>query len=148
MGGARRAKDRGGREPHHPQCGGEVTRDTVAGAAERLLNVPGMYLFLAPFDIGSRTLADAANYLIQNGYHRVYDQNAIVETVEFADGRRSMSGPMAVVVDRVAIAGLGDSERTREALVQAMAHAVDAITPQDVVGWFAHTGYPLPAPSS
>jgi excinuclease ABC subunit A len=99
-----------------PQCGGEVTRDTVAGAAERLLNVPGMYLFLAPFDIGSRTLADAANYLIQNGYHRVYDQNAIVETVEFADGRRSMSGPMAVVVDRVAIAGLGDSERTREAL--------------------------------
>src|SRR5215475_7984432 len=64
-----------------PQCGGEVTRDTVAGAAERLLTAPAMYLFLAPFDVGSRTLADAANYLIQNGYHRVYDQNAIVETV-------------------------------------------------------------------
>jgi hypothetical protein len=38
--------------------------------------------------------------------------------------------------------------RTREALVDAVATALATITPQDVVGWFAHAGYPLPAPSS
>ncbi|MGO9453497.1 MAG: excinuclease ABC subunit UvrA [Candidatus Binataceae bacterium] len=98
------------------RCGGEVTRDTVASASAHILGAPGMYLFLAPFEIGSRTLADAANYLIQNGYHRIYDQNAIVETVEFADGTRGVTGPMIVVVDRVSVNGLADSERVREAL--------------------------------
>jgi transposase len=42
--------------------------------------------------------------------------------------------------------GLG--KRTREALVEAMARAMDAVTRKDVVGWFVHAGYPLPAPSS
>lgn len=42
--------------------------------------------------------------------------------------------------------GLG--ERTRDALLEAVAQAVDAITPADVRGWFGHAGYPLPAPSS
>ena len=99
-----------------PRCGSEVTRDTIAGAAQGILEHPGMYLFIAPFDGGSRTPADAANYLIQNGYHRIYAQDSIVETVEFADGRRAVQGPMAVVVDRVAISGPEESERTREAL--------------------------------
>ncbi len=31
-------------------------------------------------------------------------------------------------------------ERTREALNEAIAEALKAITPQDVVGWFAHCG--------
>ncbi len=99
-----------------PRCGGEVTSDTVASAAAHVLAEPGMYLYLAPFEIGSRTLADAANYLIQNGYHRIYEQDAIVETAEFSDGRRSATGPMIVVVDRVAVNGLGEAERVREAL--------------------------------
>jgi transposase len=42
----------------------------------------------------------------------------------------------------------GAGERTREALLDAVARAVSAITPADVAGWFAHAGYPLPAPSS
>lgn len=42
----------------------------------------------------------------------------------------------------------GAGERTREALLDAVARAVSAITPADVVGWFTHAGYPLPAPSS
>jgi transposase len=42
----------------------------------------------------------------------------------------------------------GAGERTREAVLDAVARAVSAITPEDVVGWFAHAGYPLPAPSS
>jgi transposase len=41
--------------------------------------------------------------------------------------------------------GLG--ERTREALLEAVARAVDAITQEDVVGWFTHAGYPLPVTS-
>lgn len=31
-------------------------------------------------------------------------------------------------------------ERTREALNEAMAQALEAVTPRDVVGWFAHCG--------
>ena len=31
--------------------------------------------------------------------------------------------------------------RTREALVEAIALAISAITPEDVAGWFAHCGY-------
>ena len=41
------------------------------------------------------------------------------------------------------VRGLG--ERTREALWDAMGRAVDAITHEDVVGWFRHAGYLLPA---
>jgi hypothetical protein len=39
--------------------------------------------------------------------------------------------------------GLG--ARTREALLEAMHVAVDAITPDDATAWFAHAGYALPA---
>jgi transposase len=39
--------------------------------------------------------------------------------------------------------GLG--ARTREALVEAARVALDAITPDDAVAWFAHAGYVLPA---
>jgi transposase len=39
--------------------------------------------------------------------------------------------------------GLG--ARTREALVEAMPAAVEAITPADAAAWFAHAGYALPA---
>jgi transposase len=42
--------------------------------------------------------------------------------------------------------GLG--ARTREALEEAAHLAVDAITPDNVVGWFAHAGYHLPAQPS
>ena len=99
-----------------PDCGIEVTRDSVQSAGERVLAAPGMYLFLAPFEAGSRTLADAANYLIQNGYHRIFDSGAIAETAEFADGRRTAIGPLTVVVDRLSVTGAAESERVREAL--------------------------------
>jgi transposase len=42
--------------------------------------------------------------------------------------------------------GLG--ARTREALLDALRLAVDAITREDAVGWFAHAGYSLPAQES
>ena len=42
--------------------------------------------------------------------------------------------------------GLG--ARTREALLEAVRLAVAAITPEDAAGWFAHTGYSLPATPS
>ncbi|HVA79394.1 MAG TPA: hypothetical protein VNF29_00535, partial [Candidatus Binataceae bacterium] len=99
-----------------PDCGLVVARDSVASACARILEAPAMYLFLAPFEAGSRTLADAANYLIQNGYHRIFDAGAIAETAEFADGRRSSDGPMPVIVDRLSVTGAAESERVREAL--------------------------------
>ena len=42
--------------------------------------------------------------------------------------------------------GLGT--RTRKMLLEAVCQAVAAITAEDAAGWFAHTGYPLPAPPS
>lgn len=39
--------------------------------------------------------------------------------------------------------GLG--ARTREALEQALGVAVEAITREDAIAWFAHAGYALPA---
>ena len=44
------------------------------------------------------------------------------------------------------IRGIG--ARTREALLDAIRFAVEAITSEDAVGWFSHAGYPLPASSS
>ncbi|HLK85983.1 MAG TPA: excinuclease ABC subunit UvrA [Candidatus Binataceae bacterium] len=65
-----------------PRCGGSVTRDTVESAAAHALSAPGMQLFLAPFEPGSRTTAAAYEFLAQNGYHRLYLDGAIVETAE------------------------------------------------------------------
>ena len=42
--------------------------------------------------------------------------------------------------------GLG--ARTREALLEAVRLAVEAITRDDATAWFAHAGYPLPASAS
>ena len=40
----------------------------------------------------------------------------------------------------------GFGARTHEALWEAVRGALDAITPADARAWFAHVGYPLPAP--
>ena len=37
--------------------------------------------------------------------------------------------------------------RTREALLKAMGRALDAVTPEDATGWFAHCGYGFARPS-
>ena len=42
--------------------------------------------------------------------------------------------------------GLG--ARTRETLWEAVRLAVEAITPDDAIAWFAHAGYALPAPAN
>jgi transposase len=36
-----------------------------------------------------------------------------------------------------------EKARTKEALVEAIGRALDAITPKDARGWFAHCGYAL-----
>ena len=41
--------------------------------------------------------------------------------------------------------GLG--ARTKEALWEAMRVAIEAITRDDAIAWFAHAGYALPAPT-
>ena len=120
-----------------PRCGGEVSRDTVERAGARIAGAPGLYIVIAPFEAGSRSMADAAGYLIQNGYHRLYANDAITETSEFAaraigaqahrDGAAAdssnvpagPSSPMMVVVDRIAVSGETESERVREALEKA-----------------------------
>jgi excinuclease ABC subunit A len=106
-----------------PRCGREVRRDSIESAAVRILTEPGLYLVLAPFEAGSRSMLDAANYLIQNGYHRLFADDAITETAEFAaragaaDSRPESA--MMVVVDRVSVTGEAEVERVREALEKA-----------------------------
>jgi excinuclease ABC subunit A len=107
-----------------PRCNIEVTRDTVEGAAARILEAPGLYVFLAPFERGSRSLAETAAYLIQNGYHRIYHADEVTETAEFAqrlggNGTPPPDGPLMVVIDRVAVSETGSAERVREAIEKA-----------------------------
>ena len=59
-----------------PRCGGEVTRDSVESAAAHALEGPGIHLFLAPFEPGSRSTAAACEFLAQNGYHRLFVDGA------------------------------------------------------------------------
>ncbi len=103
-----------------PTCGNEVTRDTVEGAGRRVLATPAMYIFTAPFELGSRSPFEAANWLIANGYHRMFEAGAIVETAEFAEhlknGGALRKVPLDAIVDRVSVTGDGEAERVREAL--------------------------------
>jgi excinuclease ABC subunit A len=114
-----------------PKCGGEVSRDSVESAGAQILGAPGLYVMLAPFEAGSRSIPDAAGYLIQNGYHRLYANDAITETAEFAaraiaaeaqngtSQQPQLDNIMMVVVDRISVNGEGEIERVREALEKA-----------------------------
>jgi excinuclease ABC subunit A len=86
-----------------PQCGGEVTRDSVESAAAHALAGPGMNLFLAPFEPGSRSTAAACEFLAHNGYHRLFVDGAIVETAELL-GRAVQNVVQDVVQEAVEIA--------------------------------------------
>lgn len=56
--------------------------------------------------------------------------------------------PIAQAFSKVKAALRGLGARTREALLEAAGQAVRAITRTDAAAWFAHSGYPLPAPAS
>ncbi|MGH8010922.1 MAG: excinuclease ABC subunit UvrA, partial [Candidatus Binataceae bacterium] len=100
-----------------PRCHTEVTRDTTDGATARVNATPGLYLFLAPFETGSRSLAEACAYLVQNGYHRIYHSDRILETAEIPESLNQdvIGNALMVVIDRVAV-GDGTTDRVREAL--------------------------------
>jgi excinuclease ABC subunit A len=109
-----------------PRCDVPVTRDTVESAAAAVLANPGRYIFLAPFDPGSRSLKEATAFLIENGYHRLHFDGEITETADFAERFAAANGsaapagahegPLMVVIDRVAVTPEGSEERVREAL--------------------------------
>jgi excinuclease ABC subunit A len=105
-----------------PRCELEVTCDSVESAAGRIASAPGLYVFLAHFDPGSRSVKDAAAYLAHNGYHRIYQADQMIEVTEFAE--RAESSPdgnriLEVVIDRVEATQEGAGERVREALEKA-----------------------------
>ena len=108
-----------------PRCNLEVTRDTVEGAAASVSATPGRYIFIAPFETGSRSLKEATAYLIENGYHRLYYREEIIETADFAEritvsnGAGEIGDSLMVVIDRVAVAADGSAERVREAIDKA-----------------------------
>jgi excinuclease ABC subunit A len=119
-----------------PRCGEEVTRDSVDSAASRVLGEPGVHLFLAPFEPGSRSTAAACEFLAQNGFHRIFADGEIVETSDLLAGAapnsadhgpsgpeaaRTSNGaePLMVVIDRVANESADAAGRVREALEKA-----------------------------
>ncbi len=101
-----------------PQCGGEVSRDTVPGACERIMAAPAPYVFVAPFKVGSRPIEQVIAYLAANGYHRLLRDGAIVDAQTAGDAS-SPGAVLEVVIDRVVVAGADDAERVREALEKA-----------------------------
>ncbi|MBF6570456.1 MAG: excinuclease ABC subunit UvrA [Candidatus Binataceae bacterium] len=105
-----------------PRCELTVTRDTVETAAARILSAPGLYVFVTPFEIGSRTAAQAAAYLVENGHHRLFHKGEFVETADFAALNDASPAPLdslTVVIDRVNVESDSTQERVREALEKA-----------------------------
>ena len=116
-----------------PQCGQRIKRDTVDDAAAAVHGAPGLYLFLAAYPRGSRSLAEALGFLVQNGYHRLFSGEKIIETALVHDritapsqADAGVDEPLMVVIDRVSVTadGCADSsassdERVREALEKA-----------------------------
>ncbi len=99
-----------------PRCGIEVVRDSVESAAGRIMAQTGHQVFIAPFELGSRTAPEAAAYLVQNGYHRLFHDGAFVETADFVSSGAASVKKLMVVVDRVSVETTGAEERVREAL--------------------------------
>jgi len=98
-----------------PQCEIQVMRDSVESAAGRILGEPGLYVFIAPFALGSRSPGEAAAYLVQNGYHRLFRDSAFVETADFP-AAAAKAEELMVVIDRVSVEVGAAEERVREAL--------------------------------
>jgi excinuclease ABC subunit A len=101
-----------------PQCGGEVSRDTVASACEAIIGEPAAYVFVAPFKVGSRPLAQDLSYLATNGYHRLFLDGAMADA-QSAGERCAAQGVLPVIIDRVIVAGEETATRVREALEKA-----------------------------
>jgi excinuclease ABC subunit A len=102
-----------------PTCGGEVRRDTVDSAAREILTRTGLWLFIAPFADSGRAPKQSLTYLIQNGYHRLWLDNAVAETQTVLEAGGTLPRPLHVLVDRVRVSGEGDGVRVREALERA-----------------------------
>lgn len=105
-----------------PRCRVEVTRDTVESAAATALATPGLYIFVAPLAVGSRSARELSAYLAENGYHRLYYNNAVVAAMDFFDTATAEDRSLdrvEVVIDRVAVNAEGSAERAREALEKA-----------------------------
>ncbi|HEY2664741.1 MAG TPA: excinuclease ABC subunit UvrA [Candidatus Binataceae bacterium] len=104
-----------------PGCGSRVTNDSVEAAADAVSSTPGAYLFLAPYQTGTRPLGDTLAYLVQNGYHRLFAHGQVVEASDYRarlNGDGADSALLMVVIDRVAVAS-GSAQRVREALEKA-----------------------------
>jgi excinuclease ABC subunit A len=101
-----------------PQCGGEVARDTVGDACERIVAEPSPYVFVAPFKVGQRPVAQALTYLAANGYHRLLVDGAVVDAQSLGDAG-ARDGSLPVVIDRVVVEGCASAQRVREALEKA-----------------------------
>jgi len=105
-----------------PRCNTEVVRDNIDQAAAAILATPGGYVFIAPYEIGTRSFAETIAYLVQNGYHRLFHDGGFIETADLAanldSSEKMFDGTIPVVIDRVALeaAGGGSGERVREAL--------------------------------
>jgi excinuclease ABC subunit A len=105
-----------------PRCGDEVVSDTPQSAARQILASPGMYVFLAPLNSGTRSLAEVAGWLEQTGFHRLYHEGAMLEAGELAERFASAPEPpssLMVLIDRVSVSGADQAERVREALEKA-----------------------------
>ena len=104
-----------------PRCGGEVTRDSVESAAAHALEGPGIHLFLAPFEPGSRSTAAACEFLAQNGYHRLFVDGTIVETAELL--ARAVQGVVQSDSQNVGQDVAQNVGQDADALYDAAAHA-------------------------
>jgi excinuclease ABC subunit A len=105
-----------------PRCKSEVTRDTLESAAARVSAAPGLYIVVAPFELGSRSIRETAAYLAENGYHRIYWHDRVTATADLLDhiGDDGLHlRTLETVIDRINVTGEASMERLREAFEKA-----------------------------
>lgn len=114
----------------------------VEGGTDRLVFEAYVERFLAP------TLSEGRIVLLDNlGAHKTDRVRELVEArgaeLWFLPSYSPDLNPIEEAFSKVKAILKKAAARTKEALVEAIAGALAAVTPGDVRGWFAHSGYRL-----
>jgi transposase len=125
---------------HHPRRSHGRLYVTIEGATDALAFEAYVEHFLAP------TLEEGQVVVLDGlGAHRTDKVRELIEQkgadLLFLPSYSPDLNPIEEVFSKIKNIVRKAQARTREALVEAIALAISALTLEDVMGWFAHSGY-------
>lgn len=120
--------------------GGMKAPMTVEGATNKEVFETYLKHFLVP------ELEDGEVVVMDNlGAHRPQRVRELIEAagayLVYLPAHSPDLNPIEQAFSKIKQLVRGAGARTREALVEAIAEALSAVTPQDALGWFADSGY-------